>query len=99
MNIWHNIHGFEWDSGNSNKNWLKHGVANSEAEEVFFDDNKAMLHDELHSGKESRYIILGKTKKERILFVVFTIRKNKIRIISARDCNKKEEGLYEYQGT
>jgi len=86
---------FEWDKGNKDKNWLKHGVTNEECEEVFFDKNKKILKDILHSNKEKRFIILGKTKKGRLLFVVFTIRKKKLRVISARDINKKEVILYE----
>ncbi|GAB4218695.1 MAG: BrnT family toxin [Candidatus Microgenomates bacterium] len=86
---------FSWDKGNIDKNWTKHKVKNEEAEEIFFDNNKKILKDILHSNKEERFIILGKTKNNRLLFVVFTIRKNKIRIISARDVNKKEVKLYE----
>ena len=86
---------FEWDKGNKDKNWLKHRVTNEECEEVFFDKNKKILKDVLHSDKEKRFIILGKTKKGRLLFVVFTIRNKKIRVISARDINKKEVILYE----
>ena len=89
------IKGFIWDKGNIDKNWKTHRVANTECEEVFFDENKAVLKDVLHSGKEERFIILGKTGKSRLLFVVFTVRRKKIRIISARDTNKKERKLYE----
>jgi len=88
-------HKFEWDKGNKDKNWLKHKVKNEECEEIFFDKKKKILKDVLHSGKEKRFIILGKTKKERLLFVVFTIRNKKVRVISARDVNKKEVILYE----
>ena len=88
-------HEFEWDKGNKDKNWLKHKVKNEECEEIFFDKKKKILKDVLHSGKEKRFIILGKTKKERLLFVVFTIRNKKVRVISARDINKKEVILYE----
>ena len=86
---------FEWDKGNQGKNLLKHVVSDEECEEVFFDERKKILKDVLHSGKEERYLLLGQTKEKRILFIVFTIRKNKIRIISARDLNKKELKLYE----
>ena len=89
------IKGFIWDKGNIDKNWKTHRVANTESEEVFFDENKAVLKDVLHSGKEERFIILGKTGKSRLLFVVFIVRRKKIRIISARDTNKKERKLYE----
>lgn len=86
---------FIWDKGNIDKNLTKHGITNTECEEVFFDDKKVIFKDVLHSGKELRFIILGKTKFGRLLFIVFTLRKNKIRIISARDINKKEIKLYE----
>lgn len=85
---------FDWNKGNIGKN-KKHNVEDKEAEEIFFDKNKVIYRDVLHSQKEKRWIIIGKTKKERLLFVVFTIRKNKIRIISARDINRKEVILYE----
>lgn len=86
---------FQWDIGNIDKNLKKHRVTNTECEEVFFDHKKVVLKDILHSGKEPRYILLGKTKRQRVLFIVFTIRNNKIRIISARDINKNEIKLYE----
>ena len=86
---------FIWDKGNFDKNWLKHRVTNRESEEVFFDKNKKIAEDRFHSDKEERYIILGKTKGKRLLFIVFTLRGKKVRIISARDMNKKERSLYE----
>lgn len=86
---------FEWDSGTTDKNWLKHQISNNEGEEMFFDEDKVILNDILYSDKEDRFIILGKTKKQKILFVVYTKRKNKIRIISARIADKKERNLYE----
>lgn len=95
MKLFSKITEFEWDEGNENKNLLKHQVSNEECEEIFFDQDKKVLKDVLHSIDEERYIIIGKTKKDRLLFIVFTIRKNKIRIISARDLNSKEKKLYE----
>lgn len=95
MKIDKRFKGFIWDKGNIDKNWIKHRVKNTECEEVFFDENKVILKDVLHSNKEERFIILGKTKKERLLFVIFTIRDDKIRVISARDINKKGRRLYE----
>ena len=86
---------FEWDEGNTGKN-KKHIVEDREAEEVFFDENKVIFPDEIHSTEnEERIRIIGRTKKERLLFIVFTRRENKIRIISARDVNRKEVPLYE----
>lgn len=76
---------FVWDRGNQGKSWKKHQVSDIEAEEVFFDEDKKISRDELHSEQENRFIILGKIKTGRLFFVVFTIRDKKIRIISARD--------------
>jgi uncharacterized DUF497 family protein len=84
----------EWDNGNIEKN-KKHKVDDREAEEVFFDEGKVVLKDKIHSGVEERFILLGHTKKKRLLYIAFTKRNKKIRIISARDINKKEKHLYE----
>jgi uncharacterized DUF497 family protein len=85
---------FEWDEGNIGKN-KKHDVEDREAEEVFLDLQKKIFKDHLHSNGEERFRVAGKTKKGRLLLVVFTMRKGKIRIISARNINKKEVYLYE----
>jgi len=88
-------HHFEWDKWNTDKIRDKHKVEYFECEEVFFDDGKVILKDVLHSGNEERYILIGKTKKDKLLFIVFTIRNEKIRVVSARPTNKKEARLYE----
>ena len=85
---------FEWDDGNRDKNWLKHGVSASEAEEVFFELHKKLANDMIHTTeREKRFILLGKTRLERLLFIVITIRENDVRVISARDVNGKEKPL------
>ncbi len=94
MKVDKNATRFEWDKGNSEKN-KKHNVEDKEAEEVFFDKKKIILKDKSHSQKEERFITVGKTKKDRLLYIVFTERRKKIRIISARDINKKEVSIYE----
>jgi uncharacterized DUF497 family protein len=87
---------FDWDKGNEQKNWLKHTVTAEEAEEPFFTAERLVLEDKPHSTtQETRSILLGKSNTGRLLFIVFTIRKQKIRIISARDADKKEVVLYE----
>ena len=95
MDILTNLKGFDWDEGNITKTWEKHRVTHIECEEVFFNNPLVVRDDELHSKTEPRYYVLGKTIRERLLFLVFTIRNNKIRVISARDMNKKERKLYE----
>ncbi len=89
------ISGFEWDAGNKEKGLVKHEVNNEECEEAFFDQNKQIQKDALHSMEEERYVLVGQTKQKRLLYIVFMIRKDKIRVISARDINKKERKLYE----
>lgn len=86
---------FEWDEGNIDKNLIRHGVTSREAEEVFDNEPKFIFEDEKHSTLEKRYMIWGVTKQGRELSIIFTIRVNKVRVISARDMQKKERREYE----
>lgn len=86
---------FEWDIGNSGKNLKSHGIFDQEAEESFSDDRKIQATDVTHSTKEKRYVLIGKTKKRRLLYIAYTMRNKRIRIISARDINRKERKFYE----
>jgi uncharacterized protein len=89
------IIGFDWDEGNRQKNWEKHQVDFRECEEVFFNQPLLISEDIKHSFKEKRYHVLGRSDTNRMIFLVFTIRNNKIRVISARDQSKKERIVYE----
>lgn len=86
--------GFQWDKGNSEKNWEKHKVTKNECEQVFFNLPFLVEEDTEHSISEKRWYILGQTDSRRFLFIVFTIRDQLIRVISARDMNKKEKEIY-----
>ena len=86
---------FEWDVGNAGKNWIKHNVADQECEELFFDSNRKIFEDVRHSEKECRFLVFGKTKQGRLLLVACTMRRNRVRVISARDLNNKEKAIYE----
>lgn len=86
--------GFDWDEGNRDKNWARHKFSNTECEEVFFHRPLVVAADETHSAAEARYFALGKTRAGRNLFVVFTTRGEKIRVISARDMKRKERRRY-----
>lgn len=86
--------GFDWDAGNLEKNWLKHGVSPLECEQVFFNQPLIVAPDLKHSDTEDRYYILGRTDTDRYLFLVFTLRGRRIRVISARDMSKKERAIY-----
>src|SRR5687767_13666668 len=86
---------FEWDSGNVIHLWQAHQVRPFEAEEAMKDTYAMQGPDEPHSKTESRFVVIGKTKKGRILFMAFTIRDEHIRILHARNAKKKEVNLYE----
>ena len=86
--------GFEWDDGNQGKNWEKHEVTDAECEEIFFNDPVIAGADAAHSKRERRYFALGQTDTGRTLFVAFTIRKQLIRVISARDMTRAELRKY-----
>ncbi len=90
-----NIEGFQWDKGNIEKNRLKHKVLNFECEQVFFNEPLIIADDIKHSQNEKRRYVLGRTDLNRKLFIVFTIRNNLIRIISARDMTKNERKIYD----
>jgi uncharacterized DUF497 family protein len=95
MAIFEGISGFQWDKGNKSKNWEKHRVSISECEEIFFNQPLIVADDEKHSGMEKNFFALGKTDRGKTLFMVFTVRKDQIRVISARSMNRKEEDIYE----
>ena len=98
MNIYKKLQectGFQWDEHNIEKNWDKHNVSPIESEETFFNRPLIVKKDRKHSQTEERYYILGRTDENRTLFIVFTIRKTLIRVISSRDMNKKERKTYE----
>jgi uncharacterized protein len=95
MNRVKGISGFEWDQGNCSKNPEKHNVSNSESEELFFNQPLIVADDKKHSKSEKRLYALGRTNESRKLFVVFTFRTERIRVISSRDMNKKEQAIYE----
>ena len=89
---------FDWDQWNSQKNEIKHGVSTNEAESVFYDKTYLLYDDIRHSTlKEVRYILYGKSSENRILMIGFTIRKDKIRIITARPASRLERSTYENQ--
>jgi hypothetical protein len=89
--------GFDWDEGNTDKNWFKHKVNPLECEQVFFNHPLIIQNDTIHSKKEKRFYALGQTDFKRFLFIAFTVRNNLIRVISARDMSRKERGVYSHE--
>ncbi len=86
--------GFDWDENNEWKSWEKHKVFAGECEQLFFNQPLVVEEDIKHSARETRFYALGRTDVDRLLFIVFTVREDKIRVISARDMSRKERQVY-----
>jgi uncharacterized DUF497 family protein len=86
---------FEWDQRKADLNEKKHGVTFEEASTVFRDLLSLTIPDPLHSEYEERFIIIGRSEKQRILVVVHTERGDDIRLISARRATSHERETYE----
>lgn len=86
--------GFNWDEANREKNWRKHHVYFRECEEIFNHTPLLVSINASHSMAEIRFQALGKTDQARLIFLVFTMRNNKLRVISARDMSRKERKIY-----
>jgi uncharacterized DUF497 family protein len=91
------VTGFQWDAGNSEKNWVSHDVSQAETEQVFFNLPVVIMPDAAHSQVEGRYYVLGRTNTGRRLTVVFTIRESLVRPIMARDMSRRERRIYAEQ--
>jgi uncharacterized DUF497 family protein len=88
------LEGFEWDVGNSDKNWRNHEVRQAEAEQVLLNRPVVVAADLKHSQSEPRFFTLGRTDSGRHLAVVFTARRNRVRVISARPMSRVERRAY-----
>lgn len=91
------LEGFEWNEANLTKNWEKHRITPWECEQIFFNLPLVVAEDTAPSTVEPRYYVLGQTDSGRRLFLVFTIHRRRIRVVSARDMNAKERRTYHAQ--
>jgi uncharacterized protein len=84
---------FTWDPRKAAANLKKHGVSFDEAATAFDDDLGAYYPDSLH---EARFVLIGYSKRNRLLYVVHAeVKRDGIRIISARKATKHEKAHYE----
>jgi uncharacterized DUF497 family protein len=86
---------FEWDSRKDAANFAKHGVSFVEAATVFGDPLGRIVSDPRHSDVEERLVLLGLSSRQRLLAVMFTDRRETVRIISARQVTRPERKNYE----
>lgn len=88
---------FEWDENKAIANYQKHGISFEEAKTVFNDPFSITIADPEHSLDEERYIDIGLSARGKVLVVVYTERKSKIRIISCRPATAREQRTYEQE--
>jgi uncharacterized DUF497 family protein len=87
--------GFEWDDAKAASNFGKHGVTFGEAATVFDDPLTVTWPDPDHSDDEDRFLTVGHSAAGRTVIVSHTDREDRIRIISAREANRREQRGYE----
>jgi len=86
---------FEWDDSKARINLSRHNVSFDEAKTVFDNPLYVDFYDPDHSDDEERYIIIGQSQQHRLLIVSYTERRQKTRLISAREATRKEKDAYE----
>jgi hypothetical protein len=98
MNVKYKLHGilFEWDSTKVSTNLKDHGISFETASEVFHDPFVQVVDEEIVDDEE-REAVVGMTVDWRLLYVVYVIREEVVRIISARLVTKAERKNYEEQ--
>ena len=82
----------EWDDNKNQINIQKHGISFNTAALVFADEERVEYYDKLHSQDEDRYVVLGCV--QGILYVVYTMRGEATRLISARMATPTERKIY-----
>ena len=89
---------FRWHPEKARWNLRKHGVTFEEAASVFRDALSVTIADPFHSAEEDRFVIVGRSERNRTLVVVHSEVGDTIRIISARLATRAERRKYE-EGT
>jgi hypothetical protein len=84
---------FEWDQRKAASNLRRHGVDFADAATIFEDDRALTIEDDRHD--EDRFITLGTDALGQLLVVVYALRGDRIRIISARKATGRERRQYE----
>jgi uncharacterized DUF497 family protein len=88
---------FEWNGAKAKANFRRHGVSFDLAKAVFSDPFAVERLDEREEHGEERFVIIGAAEGEALLFVAYTEREERIRIISARRATQNEQDDYSRQ--
>ncbi|MGH7307520.1 MAG: BrnT family toxin [Candidatus Rokuibacteriota bacterium] len=86
---------YEWDPVKAAANVKKHRVTFEEAASVFLDSAALTFWDPDHSEEEDREITIGRSARQRVLFVAHAAHEGNVRIISARRATRREQRQYE----
>jgi len=86
---------FEWDAEKARQNVDKHGISFEEAVTAFGDPLSLTVSDPDHSDSEERQLLLGMSRRSRLVVVAFTERGDRLRIITARRASRREKRKYE----
>lgn len=84
---------FEFDPAKAASNIQKHRVSFADAEGVF-QDLLALHRDDPDAEGEDRFVAIGLGSAGELLVVVYTLRGDVIRLISARRATKRETKIY-----
>lgn len=98
MDIWERLASatsFDWGKANMSKSWEKHQVSPFECEQAVFNRPLVFQASEGRTADEERFYALGRSDSGRMLFLVFTMRSDQIRVISARPMSRGERKVYE----
>jgi uncharacterized protein len=85
---------FEWDKAKAKANFRRHGVSFDLAKAVFRDPFAIERLDDREEHGEERFVIIGAAEGKALLFVAYTEREERIRIISARRATQNEQDDY-----
>lgn len=83
----------EYDPVKAQINESKHGITFEEAATALFDEN-ALAMEDIDSEGENRWLLVGMSNQARLITVVYTLREESIRLISARKSTRKEANVY-----
>lgn len=87
---------FSWDPRKASANVKKHGVSFDEASTAFADPLSITVPDPDHSTDETRFLLIGRSTRQRVLVVIHAERsESDIRLISARPAIRRERRIYE----
>jgi len=86
---------FEWDAQKARRNVEKHGVSFEKAVTAFSDPLSQSIPDPDHSDSEERFILMGLSRRSRLVVVAYTERGDRIRLITARLASRREKREYE----